>query len=81
MPVSGQERLITGDKRGFTPKPPPRFADNNLAEKPKPRSERQIKIDFQKGNTLGRNSKKKKSTVATQHSEAQERENYVAETT
>jgi hypothetical protein len=57
-------------------------------EQPKPRPKKPINRGFQKGNTLGRNCKKKStvaeqhsSTVAAQHSKAQERENYVAETT
>lgn len=57
-------------------------------QQPKPRPKRPINRGFQKGNTLGRNCKKKStvaeqhsSTVAAQHSKAQERENYVMKTT
>lgn len=57
-------------------------------EKPKPRPKRPINRGFQKGNTLGRNCKKKStvaeqhsSTVAAQHSKAPERQDYVAKTT
>jgi hypothetical protein len=57
-------------------------------EQPKPRHKKPINRGFQKGNTLGRNCKKKStvagqhsSTVAAQHSKAQERENYVTKTT
>ncbi len=49
-------------------------------KEPKPRHKRPINRGFQKGNTLGRNCKKKStvaeqhsSTVAAQHSESQER--------
>jgi len=57
-------------------------------EKPKPRPKRPINRGFQKGNQYGRNCKKKStvakqhsSTVAVQHSEASEQQDYVAGTT
>ncbi len=57
-------------------------------EQPKPRPKRPINRGFQKGNTFGRNCKKKStvteqhsSTVAGQHSKAPEQQDYVAKTT
>jgi hypothetical protein len=57
-------------------------------EEPKARPKKPINRGFQKGNQYGRNCKKKstvrkqhRSTVAGQHSEALEKQDYVAETT